>query len=265
MDDVNGIGENPITVRHNIPIVAGTSRYQLPGNFGTFLRWGRWDATQGEFDEAGTPRSRWNPYGGGLLFEGNTLVMEPIPQTASTDLYVEYVPSGHCGLHTGSTDTSDTATSTTTLVLDTDPAEGYYDRLPNAYVGCVLRLLSSDEVDSPSDYTTFPIQERIISAVDAETAVATLNGALDFDPTASPLGACTYEVVPFLGYEFQGALAWRIALMIAETRGDKKRISSLQAEYLRQVRGIRLRRASMNARTGNRFEGDVSNGTGEYY
>jgi hypothetical protein len=258
MDDVNGLGENRLIIQWTLSVTDTTQGYLLPGNFGKFMGIGRANEGTGQNDEVTVPRSYLNPRGPGIRFEGNRIWFEPFWGT-SEDLVIEYIPNGHCPLHLGSLDMSLAAVTSTLVVLDNEPSEGYFDGEPNAYLGCVLRILSSDEVTAPSDYTTWPIQERIITGYDPETLQATLSPALDFDPATDSVGSCPYEVVPFLGYAFRGLVAWRVALAIAQMEPgfEVKRINGIRLEYNKMARGVRLRLSNMNARTGQRFHGDV--------
>lgn len=255
MDDVNGSGENPVIIHWALDVSSTTQEYVLPSNFGTFLKIGRLEETTGFSDEVAVPRSFLNPGGPRLQFTGNKIRFEPLWGNDET-LQIDYIPSGYCPLHLGFTDTSSGTASSTTLDLDYEPEEGYFDRAPGAYIGAVLRLLSSEEVEVPNDYTVFPIQERVITAVDLTTVTATFSPALDFDPTIGSLGQCKYEIVPFLGFMFRGAIAWRVAAMILSVE-EPKRASPLHLQYKLAMRKIRSKLNNMNARTGQRFHGDV--------
>jgi len=260
MDDVNGIGENPIFVRFSFTPTNQQKTLLLPGNFGAFSRIYSDETADGIGSETLVPRSRLNPWGGAVLLEGNYLRFEPF-LSADTPYILEYMPSEYCPLHLGETDLSDPNASLTTVTLDTDPAEGYFDFAPGAYIGSVIRLLDSPEIDTgPGAYLDFPVQERVISDMDPETHVVTLNNPLDFDPLDGDVGAVTYEVVPFMGKSFAPAIEWRVAYqvaMIEDVEGRSGRPNRLALEYKRTMSKIRLRFANFNRRTGQRFQGDL--------
>ncbi len=246
MLDLTNVAENPIIVSYNISVVDDTQTYTLPANMGTFMGLYRVeDATEGTRTALRVPGGRRNPNGPGLLFEGNVLRFRPDWGVTET-LQIDYIPNGHCALHTGSTNLSDGVATASQLTLDYEPDEGYFDRTPNAYVGSVIRVLNSTEIgDAPGSYIVFPVQERVITAVDTTTLVATLNKDLDFDPTADAYGSCPYEVLPFHGYALRGCVAWLVASMIKAVENPKE-ASPLQHQYLRQLRAIRLKIANMN-------------------
>lgn len=262
MKEITANADNRIVVGHTITLSRDTSIYQLPSNFGKFIRLVRVNESSGYHDEHIVPRSRLNPHGAGIMFEGNTLRVEPKWSGTTEALLLEYVPDGSCTIHTGELDMSHAAVSATTLMLDTSPSEGYYDRRSNAYVGYVIRLLQSVEIDAPAGYNTFPIMERIITA--NSDGVITLNSALDIDPTEESLGNVTYEIVPFLGQDLEEPLVWRVAQKIAtieDNSGRSGRPSRFQNLYLQELRNIRLSLANKNTRTGGKWNHDVPGGS----
>lgn len=265
MTDVNGLGENAIHVQYSLSLSNDTSIYQLPANFGRFVRIVKDYGGQGLQTEVMVPNSRLNPYGGRVLFEGNYIRLEPRPSSSET-VTIEYIPDGYCSIHTGEANFGEDGLTSSQIPLDYDPAEGYFDKRDNAYVGQVVRLLKSEEVDAPASHVYWPVQERIITAVDSTTGIATVNLPWDPDPVAEGIGAVTYEIVPFLGLHFRSALVWRVAQKIAiieDTSGRSGKASRLQALYQQEMRNIRLGLVNKNSRTGQGFRGDVP-GSGRF-
>jgi hypothetical protein len=263
MDDINGIGDSPIVINYSFAVTTTDQDYLIPGNFGTFLQLGRLDADTGRVYEVALPRHRLNPIYTGFIFQGNYIRFEP-PWPVDETLTLQYIPNGHCPIHFGTIDTSLSGSSSTQLFLDPDPSEGYFDRTPNAYLGTVIRLLSSDEVDAPEGYTTFPIQERVITGYDPETAKITVSPAFDLDFAGEPLGDVTYEIVPYLAADgFAEAIAWNVASAINEVEGRSGPADRCLRRYQMQMRSLRSRFANLNARNDDKFIGDVP-GTGRY-
>lgn len=265
MTDVNGLGENAIHVGFTLNLVNGQSIYGLPSNFGRFVRIVKdWNG-DGIQSEVLVPRSRNNPYGGSVEFGSNWLTLRPTP-TGSETLTLEYVPDGFCTIHTGETNFGETGASSTQVPLDTDPAEGYFDRRPYAYIGQVIRFLKSEEVETFADTTYWPVQERIIVDQDNDTGIVTLNEALDPDPAAEGIGAVKYEIVPFLGRKFEEQVILRVCqkiVAIEDQSGRSGKYQRLQNLYLQGQRNIRLELANKNSRTGQGFRGDVP-GSGRF-
>lgn len=266
MNDVNGLGDNAIHVGYSLTLTSGTLIYPLPANFGRFVRlYQTLDSTIGDAYEIGVPHSRLNPYSGNFLLEGNYLKLEGVP-LGTEAVVLEYVPDGFCTIHTGTADFSNSGLTSSQIPLDYSPSEGYFDRRQNAYVGQVVRLLEGLSVPAPATYSYFPVQERIITSVDESTGYATLNKAWDVDPVAEGLGEVTYEVVPFMGLQFESMLTWRVAQKIhtiEDTQGVSKRGREFERFYQQEMRNLRMWLNNKNSRTGNRFRGDVP-GSGRF-
>lgn len=252
MDDVNGVGDNPIVIDFDFAVTTAQARYQLPGNMGQFLLLGRRETSSATLSEAVIPRSRLHPLRAGVSFEGPTLKFEPFPPLDET-LTIRYIPSGYCSVHSGYIAGSSAGTTASVLNLDQNPDEGYFDRVPNAYVGAVIRVLYPEEIEAPFAWSIFPVQERIITAVDATIAQATLDRDLDFNPETDGLGSMRYEVVPFLGGMCQGAIVWKTLSAIAKLRKDATGAKLSAHEYSVKMRAIRSWASGINARSGHSF------------
>jgi len=253
MHEVNAVGENPIVVRWSLPITTDTQVYQLPPNIGQILRFGYTPDGQTLNTDWIIPRSRLNPSGAGIIFEGPVVRFEPAPTSART-LTVEYIPNGHCMLHF-STVAHSAGHSTTTFTPDITPDEGYFDLTPNAYLGSVLNLLDGP-IPTTAGYAAFAPQGRIISDYAATTNVLTVGPAMDFNP-ATESGTLTYEIVPFLGYMFKEAIAWDVARKLHAIAGRRSQSLSAQQFFVEQMRLIRMTFANYNQRTGQSFRGDI--------
>lgn len=259
MQDVNGLGQNPIVVRFDLTTTATQRTYLLPPNVGQILAFGKVDDVSGEFYERIIPNSRLNPCGAGVTFEGPIVRFEPNWGVAET-LRVLYIPNGDCALHLGTCAEADT--TTTSVKINIAPSEGYFDRRPNAYLGSVLRLLSatvSSVAAYPSGYTYYPIQERVITGMVATSLLATVDTAFDFDPSTAITGSAihTYEIVPFMGDMFQEAIAWDTAAII---HGTEKRYNDKKdalANRLNQMRMIRSNLSAYNSRSGMILRKDI--------
>lgn len=258
MGDINGVGSNRIKIQFTTTITSTVGRYILPPNVGKILRMGYLDSTTGRLTETITPRHELGIYGPGVSLQGNTQLFEPLQYDQT--LTMEYVPNGFCSLHTGTLDASASGVSSTTLVLDSEPDEGYFDRQPNAYLGSIIRVLASVEGSFPDDYGHFPVQERIITGWDPKTLIATVDPA--FDPDFADLGLVTYEVVPFFGYSAREALAWHVVAKLSTAQKDYTKAQQANLQYQIEKRTLLQQFIEVNSRTGGMWYGDIpGNGT----
>lgn len=265
MQDVNGIGQNPIVVRFDVTVTATDRTYLLPPNVGQVLMIGKVDTVTGNFFEQVIPRSRLNAYGSGVSLEGPTIRFEPNWGIGET-LRVLYIPNGDFSIHLGTFTQNATGVSTTAFPLTLSPSEGYFDRRPNAPLGSIVRLLSAVSAagvaSTPTGYDYFPIQERPVSGYTSTSHIVTVPVAFDFDPSSASVmsgtdpAVITYEIVPFMGDLFQEALAFDVAGRIAgiEKRPLDKKDCIFNA--LEQKRQIRTSLGHYNARSGNILHDD---------
>lgn len=257
MQDVNAVGDNPIVVRWDLDVNAEDQVYYLPPNVGQILRFGRVNDQNQLVYDAVVPRSRLNPVGAGIIFEGPRVRLEPRWNTGET-LRVEYIPNGDCPMHEGVVDQTEIGADT--LKLDITPSAGEFDQRPNAYLGSCVRLLDGPV---PSGHGWFPVQDRVI--VSQSTSSGDPNWwvypDVDFDPPPVETGNYTYEIVPFFGWMFIEALAWNVAMSIHATNmSDPARAGKLKAAqlmYNNEMRAIRGSLSHYNARSGGKFDGDM--------
>lgn len=169
--DLNALTDNPMKVRLSMTVGPDTTEYLLPPSVEQIIRIARIDPESGRPQEIWTPRPEASWYGAGVLLEGRVLRLDPSITRGSDDIELEikYIPNGDVRLHYGFLEDL----TATTCVLDRVPSFGKLDTRENAYVGTVLRILSTDDED------TNYVQERTITAYDRTTREATLTPALD--------------------------------------------------------------------------------------
>lgn len=219
LDDVNAVASSPLTVDYTFTVTE--SRVLLPSNVGQVLQIGRVLTNGGVSDEI-SPRNFLNTMGPGAVLDGQSIRFEPHWTPNGDSLTVRYIPNGFCPLHRGATDSDDM--TTTTMVLDIDPEEGYFDGTPNAYLGAVVRVLGSDEVEAPATYLVWPTQERVITGYDVQTATITVDPAFDLDFSENGgLGQLRYEVIPMFGEIFKSLIAWSVVAELHAANGNKDR------------------------------------------
>lgn len=255
MREVLNVADNKVRVRFDIAVNTTTSHYMIPANVGQVLRLAKafdYDATR--YYDWRMPNNELSSWGSSWGIEGPYLRLSPLPQTAETITMI-YAPNGDSAIHLGSVAADDADNSTSTWQLAVSPAEGYFDRRPNAMLGCTLRVLSSSGT-APAGYAYFPVQERVITAVSA-AAVATVTPAFDFNPATLTGQTATYEVVPFLGDQLQRLVSLHVARDIRRSVRDEAHARSLDRLYAEEMRNIRLWLSQVQARTGDSFSSDV--------
>lgn len=190
----------------------------------------------------------------------------PVWQGGTREITVEYVPNGETNLAYGTATTSDV--DSTTLVLDTTPNEGYFDKRPNVYVGAWVRLLGagSSLTELPAGYAFFPTQERLIKSYDPDNEDGpkiTVESAFDFDPSsglhngASGFTDIRYEIVPDGMQQMTPVIAWRTIMTLHRIEGNTKRLNLAREEYAAKFRDIKMTVASLDSERGSRFEHDT--------
>jgi hypothetical protein len=129
------------------------------------------------------------------------------------------------------------------LTFASSVTDGTLDTRENAYAGYMLRVLSDDNTI---------VQERIITAYDNTTRVATLSEAL------SPLGlgTLTYEVVPQYSRLLRQVVSLRAAIDLLANEGNAKRIQTLTASYVVKMSALRRHLSKKESRFPGHADGD---------
>ena len=201
----------------DLTVVGNTTHYQLPPAVAEVIRLGKRDEN-GRQVRDWRPEGTYSPWGPGWRVERNMIVFEPAQPTPS-DWTVDYVPSGDILAHYSSAGgTLDAGLDD--LTLSATPTLGTLDRRPNAYAGNVLRLIPTSGV----------VEERVISAYNASTGVATVYVPFTYATAGS---SKAYEIVPWQWSQgVWDAVAARAAIKIATWRraGDLA-MRQLRMEY----------------------------------
>lgn len=250
--DLNRTSTAPIIVRHSFTVSDGDEYVLLPPTVGQVLRIASYSAgnsyNQIQYDM--TPRSLWNPAGPGFTIEGNVLRFTPKWQGNDMTFQLFYIPSGSVAYHSGTLAaaiTNSTSTDTATLTLATSATLGSIDNRPNAYAGCLIRILSA----TTNNY----VQERIIQSHDV--AAKTVTVAPAFDSTLVPATAISYEIVPFLMDIFDNLIALAVCRHITAIEGDTNRLRTITQLYNEQMRANRLGASNLQSITGSKFSTDT--------
>jgi len=234
----------------------GTDTVVLPSNVGTVLRIFQRNTDTNLPQTILWERSADHTLGPGFRLEGNVLRWLPKLTGESVPLVLEYTPNGEIDLATGSIAGNTSGNSSTALVLDTTPDEGYFEKRLTAYVGNWVRLIGA--ASNPSGYSYVPVTERIVSSYDGTVPKVSVENAFDWNPTGVGASLVTYEIVPTNLSAVTPTLAFRTAYQIHNIEGNAKRASLLKEEYTNKIRDIRLAVSTLNPRE-DRYEHDTYN------
>ena len=238
MPDIAVNTDHPIVVRYEITLVDGTQYYVLPPNVAELIRVAKINSSTGLPEYEVWPGSHMNQGGSGWKLEGNVLRL--LRDWDSTDtLELMYYPNSEPAMHKGTSE----ATAAASVTLMAVPTDGTLGTRPNEYVGMLLRILSSDQKVQ---------EERLITAYNVTTRVATL--AKDFDTT--PTGTVVYEVVPIFSRTIKHVVALRTAIDILSQEGNSQRMATLNQNYAVKLSAMRRQLSKMEGRFPHHFEGD---------
>lgn len=197
------------------------------------------------------PRSFWNPYGPqNWRVEGMpgalTLHIDAAPSGLETARLL-YQTNGDILPHYG----TGTLASSNTVTLAATPTLGVVDRRPNAYVGSVLRILSSSG----------PIEERQITAHAYAGGNWTVTARSDFTYTAN--GSVLYEIAPAGSQSlYEVIAAWSAVKIGTNFLSDAKR-NAILLQYKAALKTIGDNLTYMQSRAPASFERKTSDS--EFY
>jgi hypothetical protein len=239
LQDCNANTDHPVGIRHTITLVDGTQDYILPPTVGQVLRVAKINSSSGLPEWESWPGGYMDPTQSGWRIEGNTLRLLR-DWDLSNDLEILYIPNSVALMHKATAD----AVTSTTVTFPSSVTDGTLDTRPNAYVGYFVRILSS---------TQGVIEERLVTAYNVTTRVATINKAWDTTPT----GTVVYEVVPLFDRLMESIVALRGAMDILAQEGNTKRLAAITQSYQLKLRALRLQLSRKQARFPHHMDGDT--------
>jgi len=249
-NDINRVSQHPAVVLYDLSIVAGTSVYMLPATVGRIIDL-QWISTAGELLQHFQPSSHPMPTTPGIVLDGNTIRFQTEPASSYT-LRIAYVPSGFVHLHYGTITTALSGSITNNLtdnecviIVDTSGATGTRDLRPEAYTGCVFRLLTAGTAGAGV------VQDRLIRAYNPKTLSFTVAPA--YTAAWLPAVSATYEVTPLMAEEIVLPVGLYVARLIIGYEGDKVRYATVNTEYNRAIRDARLRESHFEVIRGMGF------------
>lgn len=254
--DININTDHPILVRMNLSITANKQTYNLPPHVAQVLRIAKVNSTTGIPEWEIWPGSEFSFHQHGFAIEGNTIRLIANWNESET-LQLLFIPNSETFMHKGTIASASVAAdvTATTIKFAAVPTDGTLDTRPNCYAGYMVKLLSS---------STGRVEERIITAYDQATRIATINEAWDSTPAAGT--DVVYEVVPQFSRLIRQAVCLRAALDILGQEGNSKRMQTLTPIFQTKISAIRRFLSTKSARFPHSADGDtVDNSARGYY
>jgi hypothetical protein len=237
---LHNTSDNPIVASFALDVSSDTREYALPPSVQNVHALVALDDA-GDWQYEYRPRGKHNIHGPTWYLEGTNLRFDPKPRTTDT-LTVFYTPTPDQPMHYSA---DGELKSTTTFALSSDPDTGYVDKRENGYVGCTLRLIGTNAIET-----------RIISAHDPYDAnndnLVTVRRAFTRHTT---LTTYAYEIFPPGSQSFTEAIALSAVLKLGAQRGISAARMKHLMDQLRQARRTEAQRLeNMVSRTGKSIE-----------
>jgi len=211
---INNSTSNAISVWIPFPVTQGTQYYTLPPCVGEVWRIAQRNDDMWVSREA-MPRTEWHYRGPNWKVEGNMISFTPTPDQDYNDLELQFMHNGEVmPFRTTATLAGDL--KTLTFALTNTPSLGVIDRRDNAYLGSIVRILTSTGI----------VEERIISGWTKSTTNWQTTCRLPF--TYATAGSVTVEYAP-LGLE---SLYESVSIASAIKLGTYKKMSGTQFQML---------------------------------
>ena len=233
---INVETDHPILVRYDVPVVQGTQEYLLPCNMAEIWRIAKIDSTTGIPTYEVWPTNPYTFRGDGFTVEGNILRFQHLNLTAET-LEVLYIASGDVSIHTATA----SAGAASTITFPASPTDGSLDIKLHAYAGYMVRLLSA----------TGAGQERVISAYDAATRVATVRP----DWATAPDNTTVYEVLPQYSRLIKHVVANYATLDVLSNEAKSTRRAEIERQLQRKMSALKMMLAKKVHRFGTQGPG----------
>ena len=232
----------PNSVRWSLTITGGTSTYARPPHVGEILQIARVDNNDNVLWRL-RPRSRLNPIGPGVVFDGPVIKFSPIWRGGGTTLQVWYIPNGEISLAEGVL----SGTHTTTSVEVTAAATGSLDYRENAYAGYVIQMGDAN--------VTNVTEDRMVTASswDGTNMTFTIEPALTF----TPVDTDTFEIRPLLGAKLTRVVILHAAADILAYEGRADREAGVRRQLRETMRQLRLSASQLDQIVGTHFRSDT--------
>jgi hypothetical protein len=229
-NEINRVSTHQVVIRTDISVTATQQRYILPPSMTKLVDIQRLN-DDGSILCRYNPSNIRNPAWPNLRLEGNTLYFTEATGAAYT-LRLLWIPSGYVALHYGTLEDITNNTDDCDVTLATTPTGGTRDLRPNAYAGCMFRILTSGGDGEGA------VQDRIIHTYDPQTKIAVVEPA--YESGMVPEATITYEITPMRSDELVMPIAEFVSRKIVGWEGDYKRYRTIDLDYKRDIRTARL-------------------------
>jgi len=242
LQDLNRQETTQIVARYAFQTTSSITTYQLPATVGNILSVGTEDTVNGTKTFFGVG-SRLDPQGINMQIENNMIRFQDggVPTTTSTTPVVVYYLPNQCArlFHGGVTAVLSASQLTFTIGISNDI--GTIDQRPNAYAGCIGRILPT---------TTSEVQQdRIIQSSSLSGGVLTITLESDYNPT--PAGTPSFEIAPPFPQSLDNVVGSRVAFILAGNEGNKERVRTMALQFKSDMRALRLEQANKDTMTGS--------------
>lgn len=252
MSRINNSSQTPIMHKLAMPLTQGVSDYQLPPCIGEVWRLAVSDESGRVLMEA-VPRGLFNLRGPNWKIEGNILSFLPYPPANYADMELWYIHSGDFSpvYSTGASASFflNTAKTTATINVGTAATLGDWDRRPSAYVGQMMRLLSSNGV----------IEERIISGWSyVSSTLWTVTFRQPFIHATGNANLPAFEIAPEGSEPLFEAVAAASAMKLASYRKmSGEHFGMIQSQYRDAMKTIMDHYSNMQMRMPKAWDKDT--------
>lgn len=238
--DLYGAAQNPPLSRFDVTVDSNQEFGLLPATCGEVWYIEELDGPNGNVIGQVVPRSRYNAYGRGIVWEGGyRFKLDPKP-TEQKYYRFYYVPSGEAVLLSAQVPTTSFTSTTVTLGTTTGTTLGSIDNRTNAYIGSLVSLVGYGG-PPPTGWIRFPAHQRICTAHASATGTLTVDPAWEFDPSGlpgtTPASTVSVEIYP---PEAQGlfSVLWRAAardICADELRMDRSKMLNQRYQEIRRT------------------------------
>jgi hypothetical protein len=251
---LHNTSDNPIVASFSIDVDSSTKEYQLPPSVQNVHNLVRLDS-QGEWVYEYRPRGKHNIHGPMWFLEGNILRFDPALRKDET-LTLYYTPTPDQPMHYA-TD-GQLFGDLVSFKLSDSPELGWADLRENGYVGCVIRLIGANVIETRIVSAHDPHLEEPQNSSSSGTADPPENNIITvrraFTRNTIP-GTYAYEIFPPGSAAFTEAIALASVLKLGAQRGVSAARMRLLMDQFRQARRTEAQRLeNMLSRTGKSIE-----------
>jgi len=256
MSRINNSSQTPVMQRLTFPLNQGVADYQLPPCIGEIWRLCVMDESGRVLQEA-IPRGLYNLRGPNWKIEGNVLSFLPYPNADYSTMELWYIHSGDFSFAYSTGGVSafqlNTNKKSGTITISTAATLGEWDKRPSAYVGQMLRLLSTS--------TSLPFEERVIDSwtpVGGGSSAWTFTTRQAFTYAVGPANLPSFEIAPEGSENLWEAVSAASAMKLASYRKlSGEHFGMIQAAYRDAMKTTMDHYSNMQMRMPKAWEKDT--------